>query len=229
MVSTPAAFGAPTQSAQYHVVLPKRALGAGERVDLRLVPPPPPGVRLFWSVQDGAKVVVLQPYAVYTAPFVIPKGTPPARVTAGLTGPGVKTTVTEEVKLEPGSVPGAEDCLGPGQSYSTATGVFDGGTVTIDGSVGLVHSVEPDYPRPEAVRGVVDTITVIALVCRTGRVLDAYVPTSYADRELTQPIGQDPKIIEAALQAVRQYEFRPATSGGIPVATLVVTPVHFTR
>jgi len=220
-------WAAPSSSVQYHIVFPKRAIAAGERITLQLAPPPPAGARLLWSVQDGSSGIGLEPYGVYTAPYITLVGTPPAKVTAALTGAGIKTSVEAQIPLAPGSVPGAEGCLGPGQSFSTTTGGFALGITPISSPAGLIHGVDPDYPRNASARGVEDTITVIALVCRSGHVLDAYVPTSYADLGLIQPIQQDPKLVEAAIRAVRQYEFSPAMAGGNPVASWVVTPVHF--
>lgn len=221
-LGTPSISAAPSTSNEYHIVLPRRAIGAGERVTLRLAPPAPPGVRVYWLAYEGSSGTALQPHAVYRAPYLIPVGTPPARVTAALTGHGVKTSVTTEIELMPGSVPGAEDCLGPGQSFSTTIGAVNLGPSPISDVPVLIRSVVPDYPRSALARGVEDTITVIALVCRTGRVLDAYAPTPYLDLEMTQPMERDPKLVEAAVEAVRRYEFSPATA-----AVLVVTAVQF--
>ena len=70
---------------------------------------------------------------------------------------------------------------------------------------------------------------VLVLVCRTGRVVDAYVPPSYLARGDEQPIERDPKLVEAALAAVRQYIFKPAMAGGQPFAAWVTVPVAFRR
>jgi len=216
------ASSAPPSSNEYHIVLPRHAIAAGERVALRLVPPAPAGVRVLWGIHSGSMGIGLQPHATYIAPYVIPAGTPPARVVAGLTGPGIKTTVEAEIELMPGSLQGSEDCLGPDQSFSTVTAIWDFGDPSFSRAGELIHRVDPDYPRSAFSRGIKDTITVIALVCRSGRVLDAYVPTSYADLELTQPADRDPKLVEAALQAVRQYLFSPSTGAG-----WVITAVPF--
>lgn len=105
------AAATPSVDEVYHIVLPRRAVSAGERVELRLVPLAPAGVRVNWSVASGATGIGLGS-AVYRAPYVIPAGTPPAKVSSSLSGPGVRTRVTTEIELVPGSVPEAEDCLG---------------------------------------------------------------------------------------------------------------------
>src|SRR2546426_717764 len=147
MGSAPCVSAAPSPSTEYHIVLPRRAITAGERITLRLAPPPPTGVRLLWWVQEETAGTGLQPYGVYTAPYIIPAGTPSAKVTAALTGSGIKKSVQTEIQLVPGSLPGAEDCLGPGQVFSTVTVGFDSGITLPSSPVGLIHRVDPDYPR----------------------------------------------------------------------------------
>jgi hypothetical protein len=80
------------------------------------------------------------------------------------------------------------------------------------------------------VRGIEDTIHVRALICRSGRVLDAYALSSYRDTGANaQPIERDPKLVEAAVAAVRQYVFSPGIVAGQPVAVWINTAVAFRR
>jgi hypothetical protein len=225
---------APKVSDAYHIVIPRKALAAGERIELKLEPPAPEGVRTSWSVTrtgssvsgDAARVQGLGPPA-YRAPYVIPAGTPPVKVTAALSGPGVKLSFTTEIELTPSSVPDAADCLGPGQSFSTVLAAIEPEYTPLDDLPSLVHHVEPEYPRSAFVRGVGDTIVVAALVCRSGRVLDAQYVPSFARPGDAQPIERDPKLIAAAVASVLQYVFSPATSGGQPVAVWVHNVVMF--
>src|SRR5207247_5298721 len=115
-------MGAPSNPEAYHIVLSRCAVGAGEQVEMRLLPPVPPGVRVSWPEASGRTELIYS--AVYRAPYVIPVGTPPAKVGVGISGSGVRTIVSTEIELVPGSVPGAEGCLGPGQTFSTATGTI---------------------------------------------------------------------------------------------------------
>ena len=221
---------APAESDAYHIVLAKRALGAGESLEFRLVPPPPAGVRVNYGPSVGATGVGV-PHGVYRAPYVIPPGTPPAQVSAGFSNAGVRAGATAEIELLPGSVPGAEDCLGPGQSFSTVTAEIVPGYIYLDQLPTLIQRVEPEYPRGAFARGIEDTIPIRMLVCRSGRVLDAIALPSYRGLPGTNPdpVEHDPKLVDAAIAAARQYVFSPGMVGGHAVAVWVATPVAFRR
>ena len=211
---------APASSEAYRIVFAHRAARAGDRVELRLSPPAPSGVRVNWSIGPGATRPELRS-GVYLAPYVIPTGTPPARLNVGLSGPGFRASASAEIELEPGSVPGADACLGPGQSYSTTGAGIEPEYTRLDVLPGLIQRVEPVYPRSAFVRGVADTLAIRALVCRTGRVLDAVALPRYRDTLDPAPIDEDPKLVEAALTAVLHYVFNPGTAGGQAMAAWV--------
>ena len=223
-------LAAPAESNAYHIVLSRRALGAGESVELQLVPPPPAGARVNYSTMNGAAGIGLQD-GIYRAPFIIAPGTPPVRVTASFSEAGVRATVTTEIELVSGSVPGAEDCLGPGQSFSTVTAGIEPSYLYLDELPVLIHSVEPEYPRSRLARAIEDTIPVRALVCRSGRVLDAFFIPSFRGPVTAnpQPIERDPMLVDAALAAVRQYVFSPGRLQGQAVAVWVDTVIIFRR
>jgi hypothetical protein len=88
-----------------------------------------------------------------------------------------------------------------------------------------LHVVPPEYPRSAAARSIEDTVLVMALVCRTGHVLDAYAPPSYINPGDLQPIERDPKLVEAAIAAVRQYVIKPARKDGQTIAVWLAIPV----
>lgn len=222
-------MAAPAESGVYHIVLPRRALGAGENVELRLVPPPPAGARVTYQTMIGTMGIGF-PDGIYRAPYVIPPGTPPVRVLAGFSVAGFRASATTEIELRPGSVPGAEDCLGPGQTFSSAMADIEPGYTQLDELPHLVRSVEAEYPRSALVRGVEDTVHVRALLCRSGRVLDAYALTAYRDTPAgMEPIERDAKLADAAVAAVRQYVFSPGMVGGQAVAVWIHTAVVFRR
>jgi len=75
--------------------------------------------------------------------------------------------------------------------------------------------VTPDYPAQARVAGIEGTVVVQALVGRTGRVLE------------TRIVKSDPHFDQAAEDAVRQYTFAPAKSGGKPIAVWVAVPIRF--
>lgn len=228
LTGPPSTNAAPLKGDAYHIVVPHRALRAGERVRYRIEPPPPADARVTHGVavelgRDGR----LSP--VYQAPFVIPPGTPPARVSISFSGPTERFTASAEIELLPGSVAGAEDCLGPGQSFSTTSGTIEPDYIQLDELPEIIHRVEPDYPRSAYVRGVEDTLSVKLLVCRSGRVLDARVLARYRDRTSLEPVEQDPKLVEAAEAAALQFVCKPGRVSGQAVAVWVHTPIVFRR
>jgi hypothetical protein len=150
-------------------------------------------------------------------------------VSASFSGQGVRASVSTEIELLPGSVPGAEDCLGPGQSFSTVYGAILPEYTPVDELPELIRRVEPDYPRSAVVRGIEATIHCNALVCRSGRVLDAVALQRQRGTTASQPIEDDPKLVEAAIAAVEQYLFKPGMVSGHPVAVWVTTQVVFRR
>ena len=221
MLSTASiASAAPAFGQAYHIVSPDHPLKDGEHLELRIVPKPRPGVRVSWKVGSSGF-----PSALYRAPYVIPVGTPPVQVTAGLSTPAGKESITREVQLSPGSAPGAEDCLGPGQRFSTVAGDLEE-FVRMDELPVVINAVEPDYPQSELVREIEDTINVRALICRSGSILDAFALPVRRQGEL---IEQDPRLVEAAITAVMQYRFRPGVAGGQALATWIDIPVAFRR
>lgn len=220
---------APAFGGAYHLVAPRRAVGAGERVELRLEPPLPAGVRVSWTVEGlGNHMMSSLGLPVYRAPYVIAPGTPPVRVTAYFSDQGAKLSASTEIELLPSGFPGADDCLGPGQAFSKVWGDIELiGNFYVDQLPDLTHRVDPVYPRSDLVRGIQDTVYVNALVCKSGRVLDVYPVRRYGDRNALEPIDDDPKLVDAAVAAVRQDTFTPALSSGQPVAVWVAVPVIF--
>jgi len=221
---------APSGSGAYHLIVPHRAVGPGERVELKLEPPPPVGVRVVWGVFGLSNRMAGLSLPLYRAPYVIPPGTPPARVGASFSVQGARVDVTAEIELRPGNWPGAEECLGPGEAFSTVWGDIElTGNFYVDTLPELIRRVDPVYPRSAFVRGIEDTIIANALVCKSGHVLDAYPVPRYHDRNDSEPIKDDTKLVDAAIAAVRQYVFRPAKSYGQPVAVWVAVRVMFRR
>jgi len=210
----------PFGAVAYHLEVAHSALGAGEHRLVRVSPPPPADTYVIW---DGAEPAA-DGEAVVQAPYVIAPGSPPLQVRVVVTPrdrsrPGVAATTT--IELAPGAVPGADDCLGPGQSWPTF-----GSYVYVDELPEALTTVAPIFPP--GIRDLPQTVTVKALVCRTGRVLDAIpVLQERAPGGGARPIARDPRIVDAAVDAVRQWVFQPARAQGAPVAVWVVVPVRF--
>ncbi len=78
-----------------------------------------------------------------------------------------------------------------------------------------VKRVQPVMPSDAASRGLEGFVLVQALVGREGRVLRTQVTKSV------------PGLDDAAVAAVRQWEFEPARSNNRPVAVWVAVPVRF--
>ncbi len=199
-------------SQAFHIVAAKRAVAPGEHVELRLAPTPPQATRVGWFFVSGPSRHEFYG-AEYRAPYVIPPGAPPVEVGVGLSNPERRTLVTAALELTPGVAPGAEDCLGSDQLFSQTYGDIAGHAELHD-LPHLIHAAPPVYPASAFARGLEDTIVVHALVCRSGRILDAYVPLVFLDPGDRQPLERDPKLMEAALAAVRQYTFSTGNAAG---------------
>jgi protein TonB len=80
----------------------------------------------------------------------------------------------------------------------------------------VVSKVPPQYPESARQWSVQGVVLVQALLGTTGNVERLFVIQSIPDLDV------------AALDAVQQWKFKPAASGGKPVAVWVVIPVRFT-
>ncbi len=78
-----------------------------------------------------------------------------------------------------------------------------------------LEKVAPVYPDIAREAGVDGRVTVLALVGKDGRVLDAQIVKSI------------PMLDQAALDCVRKWKFRPAQAEGQPAAAWVEVPVLF--
>jgi protein TonB len=74
------------------------------------------------------------------------------------------------------------------------------------------------YPEEARARGEQGVVQVKALVGKDGKVTDVSVDPAQT---------ASPVLVQAALEAVRQWTFEPARSGGEPIAVWIVVPVAF--
>jgi len=116
------------------------------------------------------------------------------------------------VFLTAGSVPGVDSCTGPAQDHLPMPGEY----VYVEELPEPIQKVPPEYPDIARAHGIEGTVLVSALVCADGTIIDAYM------------IKSIPELDGAAEQAVRQWIFQPARTGGLPVAVWVAIPVRFT-
>jgi protein TonB len=108
----------------------------------------------------------------------------------------------------------------PGDPQSRGSGAADslprlGDYVYVEELPEAIERVAPDYPTWAQDKGVQGTVFVQALVGRDGRVRDVRVVSSI------------PMLDDYAIAAVKQWRFRPAMTGGVPVAVWVGVPVKF--
>jgi len=225
--------GGSPPTGRYHVVGPQQPLAPGERVELKLVPAPPEGTRIDWSCSlVGAPPPASQSgigrglTLSYLAPFVVRERVT-VRVTSGIVGEGLRDLASIELELSPGSIAGAADCLGPGQTFLVDRGGLAPEYTPVDELPEALRRVQPTVPKFIRARGIEETVMLNVLVCRTGRVIAAIDVQRFGQPPDPLPLPADPRLVEAAIQAVLQWEFKPARSAGEPVATWVAVPFRF--
>jgi TonB family protein len=117
--------------------------------------------------------------------------------------------------------PGRDDTLDPasvgdaGAKDRTREGF--GEYVYVEELPVAINRASPRLPEEARRQGVEGTVMVEAHILRDGSVGDVRVVKSV------------PLLDEAAIDCVRQWEFKPALNGGKPVATWVSVPVRFDR
>jgi len=195
----------------HHIVGPSRTIEPGETVDLRLAPPVEGDPRrISWRVVSGSGVASR---GRYSAPFIVTQEWTRATLrVVRKDDAGVLETIAEEtLRLHAGAVPGADACLGPGQRWDEGGRGFVQ-TESTDDIASVLATAQPEYPAQARARGISGVVPVHALVCRSGRVLHAWIPA-------TDPPQPELEILhEAALEAARRYAWRPPTIAGQPVA-----------
>jgi TonB family protein len=80
-----------------------------------------------------------------------------------------------------------------------------------------IKDVKPVYPAIARSANVAGAVTIEATIGPDGRVIDAKVVRSI------------PMLDQAALDAVRQWEYTPSLLNGVPVPVLVMVTINFTR
>jgi TonB family protein len=170
---------------------------------------------LAWRVVGPGSVTAA---GLYAAPYIISTRTPTARVVATYAGDSDVRFTEADLDLVPGLFPGSQDCLGEGQSWSTTARGLD--YVPVDRLPVATSWVAPEYPKWAEARGLQGSLVVNALLCRSGRVLDAWVTWP----ESATPV---PELEELALVAARKWSFTPASFQDSPRAIVVAIPFQF--
>lgn len=104
---------------------------------------------------------------------------------------------------------------GPARSGAPPDEQKSGAYLHVEELPAVVHRVAPIVPEEARRAGIGGTVTVQALVDTLGRVADARVVRSI------------PMLDRAALEAVRQWRFRPGRSNDRPAAVWVAIPIRF--
>ncbi len=109
---------------------------------------------------------------------------------------------------------------GDGEGPGVPDGVEDGeGPLPVGGAISrptLLHKVEPEYPTIARLSRIPGNVTVQAVIGRDGAVEDAEIV--HSSNQLFD---------DAALEAVRQWRYAPATRNGNPVRVTFRVHVEF--
>ena len=116
-------------------------------------------------------------------------------------------SASPSVKDEPGPKP-------PREAPSSELPPF-GEYVYVEELPEAIEKVQPIYP--DVAGGIEGTVMIQARVLKDGTVGD------------TKVVKSIPELDAAAVEAVRQWRFKPATTGGQPVAVWVAVPIKFSR
>ncbi len=222
----------------FRVAPPAARVAPGETVLLRAAPPignSPSGLpehfKVLWNIVSGPGSLGPAPSAMWTqraipedvqlyrAPYVV---RPPGAEAKVVLLRGFKPHVDSAfavVDVEAGVFGGADSCLGVGQTWSRTGRDPEGSGRPVDLPEALVR-VAPECPPQARARGLAAAFVVNVLVCRSGRVLDAYPSWP---RDATPEASLE----EAALEAARQWIFKPAVAGGNPIAIWIAIPFRF--
>ncbi len=87
----------------------------------------------------------------------------------------------------------------------------------------LLHRVEPDYPQSVKATGVSGQVMVRFVIDKQGNAVG--VVNFAPDRQFES--SQNPQIIAAATNAVKQWKFKPYLVAGEPVEAESLTTFHF--
>jgi len=193
--------------------------------DVTVPPPPPPPPRRAETPSEGAREARVAP-----RPFEAPE---PAPVVApeGVRGEGSEVRSEEGAGVAGGVEGGVEGGVVGGLVGSPAS-IFAGGElpgapvppppphppVRIGGQVvapALIHRVEPVYPALAIAGHITGNVIVEATVDVEGRV--ASVTT----------LSGNPALAKAALEAVRQWQYKPLTLDGVAVPFVLTVVLSF--
>ncbi len=143
----------------------------------------------------------------------------PAPAIAAIEGEQLETVPANRARAAATVAGGGEGAAGGGGGAGEGTGIGDEPPVfySYETAPRVVRRVEPEYPLRARVAGEEGTVVINVNVDAAGRILRAWVAQSTAPESL----------VEAALDAIYQFQFLPGKQGGYPVKCTVAIPFHF--
>jgi periplasmic protein TonB len=151
--------------------------------------------------------------ALLPPPVVEVKPAPPEKLVAETVLPLADVApAKEETKAET-----ASSRKSPSVSSEAAPSVTAGGGHIAEARPLYKENPPPYYPNIARKRNAQGTVVILALVNESGKVEDARVETSSGHALLD----------EAAVTAVKSWEFEPGRRGGVPVKSYVKLPITF--
>jgi protein TonB len=112
-----------------------------------------------------------------------------------------------------GSVPTAAPPPPPPPKAATPQRIRVGGNVQ---AANLIHQVKPAYPPLAKQARIQGTVELSAIIGKDGRVQDLHVVRGH------------PLLVQSALEAVKNWEYRPTMLNGEPVEVATTIDVNFT-
>lgn len=156
-----------------------------------------------WSVAGGPGRGIVSSTGLYHAPYFAPADS--SVQVLSIVGADTLSATVEILDVPPDTV----DCCGlrpPGPV---------GEYIYVEELPEAIVRVPPVYPDAAREAGVEGTVMVQVRVCIDGQVMESHVVRSV------------PMLDEAAVEATRQWVFKPALSEGRPVSVWVAIPVRF--
>jgi protein TonB len=212
----------------YVAQLPKFEL-ATELIAPPLPPPPPPPppaaatrAPSHPAVQTFVPRTFVLPKAVAPAPIPQPApliaDAPPTLADAGVVGGVPGGVLGGTLGGELGGVIGAPpapkmETLAPVEAAATPSQIQVGGDVQ---AARLTHEVAPQYPSIARQARIAGTVELSAVIASNGHVKDVKV------------MSGNPLLLDAAVDAVKQWTYRPTYLNGKPVEVLTEVDVRFT-
>ena len=179
------------------------------------------------SGPGGNLALVSDPVGVWSA-----KDLPPGSYQIEVSVPGFAVFRQQNVTLAPGAsvrlkeplaigqIAETVNVLGASPSPSVASAAAPRQRVRVGGNVQhakLISNTPPVYPDAERAQGAQATVRVQAVIGKNGNVLDAHV------------IGGQPSqdFADAALTAVRTWQYEPTLQNGEPVEVITTITINF--